>query len=328
MKPFIDSNGTFKIKIPATWKYELKGDKVHSFYDYKYSKSDVFQISITSTDTLDKKRNSHSFIKSFKEIKLNTHTFYELPEFSNEIATIKTWYRIFDNHVVCFTLTHSSDLESRNENLSIDQKVELVKEVILSFELIDPLDKDATIKSHRFDMFIRGLGATTLIFEKAVENNAFVEATCILANQIDALLRIGLILKKQLLEKNSEIETKWIYQGQQDKIISEKAIYKEAHTIGIINKNTLDELYSIYESRNRVVHRFIISEITLAEVEEISFNYYLLRQRIYDSIYKLETEQIKQNIGMTVVGPLENEESYIDYIKAKLGKVEYYESEK
>lgn len=47
-------------------------------------------------------------------------------------------------------------------------------------------------------------------------------------------------------------------------------------------------LYELYEDRNRVTHRFSISEITLAEVERIAYDYYFLREEIKIIVDNLE----------------------------------------
>jgi len=176
-------------------------------------------------------------------------------------------------------------------------------------------------------MFLQGVGATAAILIKAINNKAFIEATCILANQIDASLRIGIVLKKQIINNNSEIEIEWIYQGPNDKKKSEKAIYTKAKEIGIINENLFNKLYLLYEDRNRVVHRFIISEITIAEIETIAYNYYLLQEQIYKIIYDIESEQIKLNVGMTKSrkGSEDNTETILGFIKEKIGKLDYFE---
>lgn len=329
MKRFIDEKGTFEIKVPTTWKYSIKNGKVHTFQEYEIWKSDAFQLSINSLDTKEKKENFQNLTKSLTVEKIGDVEFYRLPDSGDKEFTTKTWIKHFDDTSVIFTLTHPNNPDKELDNRTILEKVETVHSILKEFKLIE-IDKSIdVINSYRFDMFLQGVGATALILSKAIENKAFIEATCVLANQIDALLRIGIVLKNQILNNNSEIEIEWIYQGLTDKKKSEKDIYKKALDLRIIDQSTFDELYVLYDDRNRVIHRFIISEITLAEVEEIAYKYYQKQQAINKIIFDLESEQIKLNVGMTRIDDdKQSEENHLDYIKGKIGKQNYFDEKK
>ena len=85
----------------------------------------------------------------------------------------------------------------------------------------------------------------------------------------------------------------------------------------------------MYEDRNRVVHRFIISEITLINVEHISYKYYVLRGEINELIYKIEEEQITKQVGMTEKGnSLEGKESLREWANEKIGAIRYFDDRK
>jgi hypothetical protein len=326
MKRFIDEKGTFEIKVPATWKYSIKNEKVHTFQEYEIWKSDAFQLSINPLDSEDKKRNFENITKSLIVEKIGELDFYKLPDNGDDEFTTKTWIRQFGDKMVTFTLTHPNNPDKELDSRSIEDKIEIVHSILKEFKLIAPEKSSQIINSYRFDMFLQGVGATGLILSKAVENKAFIEATCVLASQIDALLRVGIILKNQINNNNSEIETEWIYQGLNDKKKSEKDIYKKAKELGIIDQSIFDELYRLYDDRNRVIHRFIISEITLAEVEEIAYKYYQKQQEINKVIYNLESEQIKLNVGMTRAdNDGQSKDNHLDYIKGKIGKQDYFD---
>ncbi len=329
MKRFIDDKGTFEIKVPTTWKHSIKNGKVHTFQEYEIWKSDAFQLSINDLDTDDKKKNFLNLTKSLPVEKIGDLTFNRFPDNGDKDFTTKSWIRQYGDKTVLFTLTHPNNPDKDLDNRTIEEKIEIVHSILKEFKLIEDGKNIAAINSYRFDMFLQGVGATALILSKAVENKAFIEATCVLANQIDALLRIGIILKNQILNSNSEIEIEWIYQGLSDKKKSEKDIYKKALDLGIIDQQTFDELYVLYDDRNRVIHRFIISEITLAEVEEIAYKYYQKQQAINKLIYDLESEQIRLNIGMTKIdNDKHSEEKHLDYIKGKIGKQNYFDDKK
>lgn len=329
MKRFIDEKGTFEIKVPTTWKHSIKNDKVHTFQEYEIWKSDAFQLSINSLDTEEKKNNFLHLTKSLSVEKIGDFDFYKFPDTGDKEFTTKTWIRQYGDKSVIFTLTHPNNPDKDLDSRTIVEKVETVHSILKEFNLIEAGKSIDVINSYRFDMFLQGVGATALILSKAIENKAFIEATCLLANQIDALLRIGIVLKNQITNSNSVIEVEWIYQGLTDKKKSEKDIYKKALDLGIIDQSTFDELYVLYDDRNRVIHRFIISEITLAEVEEIAYKYYQKQQSINKIIYDLESEQIKLNVGMTKVdNDKQSEEKHLEYIKGKIGKQNYFDDKK
>ncbi len=329
MKRFIDEKGTFEIKVPTTWKYSIKNNKVHTFQEYEIWKSDAFQLSINALDTEEKKSNFLKLTKSLLIEKIGDSDFYKLPDSQAEEFTTLTWIKQFGDKTAIFTLTHPNNPDKDLDSRTISEKIETVHLILKEFKLIKDGKSIEVMNSYRFDMFLQGVGATALILSKAIENKAFIEATCVLANQIDSLLRIGIVLKNQIINRNSEIELEWIYQGLKDKKKSEKDIYKKALELGIIDQPTFDELYILYDDRNRVIHRFIISEITLAEVEEIAYKYYQVQQSINKVIYNLESEQIKLNVGMTSVDYDKKSDEYnLEYIKGKIGKQNYFDDKK
>lgn len=226
---------------------------------------------------------------------------------------------------ILFTYTHTNSVDHDLDNRSIEDKEKIILECIRSFRLIDDDERNSKLKTYRFDMFLQGVGASVMLSNKAVQNKAFIEGTCLFASQIDALLRIGVVLKNQIVNENSEIELEWIYQGLADKKKSEKDVYMKAKDLGIIEVDLFDELYFLYDDRNRVIHRFIISEITYAEVEEISYKYYKIREKINSLIYDIEAEQIHLNVGITRKGGNEGTTSQLDYIKGKIAKQDYFE---
>lgn len=320
MKHFIDNNGFFEVNVPYTWKYSLIDSKIHTFQEYDLWKFDTFQISLRENSEEYNSENLSKLNSSF----IGPHLCFRLPDSSNNELTTKYWISLIEGNIVFFTLTISLEPV---ENIAVDKKIEIAHKVISQFKIIKSTERTSKINSYRFSMFLQGVDATSLMLSKAVENKAFIEATCLLASQIDALLRIGIVLMKQLINKNSEIEVEWIYQGLTDTKISEKEIYLKSKEIGIIDETIYKTLYNYYDNRNRVVHRFIISEITLAEIESIAFDYYQIQKEINSIVYKIESEQIELNVGMTTYSTKNefDDEMTLDFIKGKIGKLEYFE---
>ncbi len=325
MKKFIDEKGTFEIEVPFTWRYSLKNGKVHTFQEYEIWKHDAFQLSIRSIKDKYEKENYSNITKNLPTTKINGATYYSYPDLTNEDFITKTWTTSTNNKIILFSLTYPTNQKLQVEKESLETKIKRVKKIISKFKLIAGSESENKINLYRFEMFLQGVGLSATMLNKTIENKSFIETTCLLASYIDALLRIGIVLQKQIINKNSEIERKWIYQGSKDKIISEKEIYRKANELRIINGTIFDELYKLYNDRNRIIHRFIISEITIAEIEEIAYQYSQMLKKINKIVYDIESKQIKLNIGMTVIGKNDEKHNHLEHIKGKIGKINYFD---
>ena len=153
----------------------------------------------------------------------------------------------------------------------------------------------------RLSHFMNGLVTATQLLQRAGENGFFVEYICLATAVIDASLRIGLILKHQIKTKTGEIIESLLYQANEDKIVAERQIYRMALQEDILSQDLFDKLETLYKRRNRVVHRYIISEITTQQVIDIGIQYEQIIPLISEKVGKLEQEQIEAGVGMTVV---------------------------
>jgi hypothetical protein len=158
-------------------------------------------------------------------------------------------------------------------------------------------------KWDRLVAFLNGVAGATELLNRAGKNGFFIEAVCLSATIIDAQLRIGIILKNQIETKSREIPIEYLFQEEKGKKYSERDIFKIAKEKQVINEDLFQKLSAIYDDRNRVIHRYIITEITTAEVLDIGIRYEKLLQEINNRIFEIEKERITLGIGMTVGGP-------------------------
>ncbi|MBX3044109.1 MAG: hypothetical protein KIT33_04460 [Candidatus Kapabacteria bacterium] len=323
MKRFVDVNGTFDIQIPENWKYTVNDGKVHTFQYYISERNfDTFQLSINELSTPQSIKRFKLLIKGRKYKILNDVKFFDVSNPSVDKNQILIFVSSIENEIILFTFLFDIDQNVSEVRKFIEEKRNFAFEIISSFRLIRPEYSVLVYESYLFGNFMIGVGASNYLLNIAIEKKSFIEATCLLANIIDALLRIGIVLKYQLINKNSRIERMWIYQGDKDKIITEKKVYEKAKEIQIISESLFNELFALYDKRNRVVHRFIISEINLADVEEIATEYYLLFQKLNDIIKKIEEEQILTKTGMTVQSD-DIDIDYMDLIKSKIINMDF-----
>jgi hypothetical protein len=148
--------------------------------------------------------------------------------------------------------------------------------------------------------FIKGFSGAVELHRRANNKGSFIESVCLGASIIDGVLRIGIILKHQIDTKSNEQIRELLQQEKDDKIITERQVYKMALDSGIIDEIIFNNLEKLYKDRNRVVHRYIISEITTDEVLKIAIEYDNTIKVVNKKIEELEKKQIEMGVGMTV----------------------------
>jgi hypothetical protein len=166
----------------------------------------------------------------------------------------------------------------------------------------------------RLGRFLNGVAASAELYSKAAKNGYFIEAVCLASNLIDAQLRIGLILRQQIKTKSKTIHKALLFQGEQDKPISEREIYKRALAEGVINQGLYSNLDELYTDRNKVIHRYIVSDLRTEGVLEIGIRYEKMQTAVRDAIFAIEEEQIRLGVGMTVKGPTFEGAGAIDWL--------------
>jgi len=155
----------------------------------------------------------------------------------------------------------------------------------------------------RFEEFMAGFAAARELHSRAGTGGSFIECVCLGASLTDAMLRIGIILQHQLDNRTREIPLNLIFQGEKDRAISEREIYRRALAISVIDNGTFARLQALYDDRNRVVHRYVISRITTSDVLNIAIGYEEIINTLSKRIHEIEEQQIQQGVGITVRGP-------------------------
>ena len=122
----------------------------------------------------------------------------------NKIENIvtKIWSGVISGYIVNFSLTYSS---ADIDNVKFSEYLNEAHEVIKSFKVVEPEYRQEKITSYILTSFLKGIAASMVILNNAVEHKAFIEAACIIATQVDAFLKIGIVLKSQLINRNNEI---------------------------------------------------------------------------------------------------------------------------
>lgn len=151
--------------------------------------------------------------------------------------------------------------------------------------------------NYRYEKFVAALGATFDLQFRALENESTIELIIINANQIDAYLRLSIVLKSQILDNTKLFRTKYLFQDQKDKPINEKEIYREAKDMKIVDDELCDELFALYNERNKIVHRYIITDIKTYALYKTAYEYQKMSEKIRLILRGIETEQFDKKVG-------------------------------
>lgn len=154
----------------------------------------------------------------------------------------------------------------------------------------------------KFERFLDGFAAACQLRARAGSDGFAIEVLCLGFSIIDGLLRVALILQHQIDTKSSEFIEELLYQGDNDKIIYERAIFKRALDKEIIDDDIFKKLSKLYDDRNKVVHRYIISDITTNQVVDIAIEVEDIISVIKHRVREIEDTQIKLGVGITKSG--------------------------
>jgi len=179
----------------------------------------------------------------------------------------------------------------------------------------------------KLENFINGVGAVRMLLQRSHEQGFLIEALVLYATLIDGFCRMALVLKQQIKNRSSDFNTKYIYQDKNNNYYSERDIYKFAFEKSIIENDLFNEINALYDFRNKVIHRFLISEIEYAHLELILDKYELVFQRLWNIVYSLESEQIQKGVGMTIASKMTEEDKKIIH-RGILRKIDTKDSKK
>ena len=148
--------------------------------------------------------------------------------------------------------------------------------------------------------FLSGVGAAHNLLVDAIESKrSFTEQVCLSATLIDGLLRLSLVMKQQLDTGKGIVDPMLLFQGKrQKKFIPERKIYERARLEKIITKAIEKKLNVLYDKRNIIIHRYLISDIKTKDVILISRQYIRLYLVIKERHRTIHNELVQKNIGM------------------------------
>lgn len=149
-----------------------------------------------------------------------------------------------------------------------------------------------------FGAFVEGFYAAFELLNRARAQGFYVEQVVLAAALIDGLVRLGLVLQHQLDSRSSEVPDELIFQAEGTRALTERAIYDRALAVGILSDALYADLNALYDTRNRVIHRYLISRITTAQVVTLAKDYDAIIPQLNERVAALEIRQVNERIGM------------------------------
>ena len=135
---------------------------------------------------------------------------------------------------------------------------------------------------------------------RGYETQSALECIVLSAAIVDGLLRIGLVMKAQLDRYTSEVDERLLHQGDSDKKITERWVVDQAEARAVAPPELATHLRSLYEARNKCIHRYIISEVNYTFATNLVFEYAAAIERTRVEIASLEQQQHARGIGLVV----------------------------
>lgn len=293
MKHFTEPTGLFVIEIPTEWQYKNAAvgyEEVSPFGFELYEKPvGAFQISCYP--------NPHP--RSPDDPRIRRYDERNLPfletDMHDDEFNMHLWHCAVENMLLMAKYIYEPHLHTAEV---IATELGKVKLALASLTLVSPGKRELALDLDRYEKFMAALGASFDLRNSARERGCLVELIVVLANQIDAYLRLCLTMKKQLDLATNDLDVSLLYQGPSDKPILEREVYRRAEKAGIIDESLFQQLEILYGQRNRIVHRYIISDIRTTEMYNIAEQYEKAFESVRLQVEQLENQQFAAHIGI------------------------------
>lgn len=293
MKHWTHPEGIFILNIPIEWKYIIIDpesgltEPPYSFESYEDSIGS-FQISCYPL--------SEKGINKNQPVQKNNSIVTWLPHrMDGDGFNIHVYYAQVDDQFCMAKYIYST---KDQDSATVKNELKKVDDILDTFRVIPQQDRTLASNLNKYDNFLGSLIASHDLWQKAFDNDSFIELVVITSNQIDAFLRLSIILHKQLETETDDIEVEYLFQAEEEKGFIERKIYSDAHKYGIIDDELNNELNELYNYRNRVIHRYIISNIKTKDILKIAYDYSVIAEKVRLILKSYEEKQYGKGFGI------------------------------
>jgi len=293
MKHWTEPNGILLIKIPIDWQYlnpglsDYEEKSPFGFQPYE-DPIGCFQLSCYPLSEL-----APSIAKAHPNGVINL-SWKESREDDSDFC-IHLFFGAYYDQALIGKYIYDAGLEGDKR---IAEQLAIVNQILYSVVIVPESDRKLAADLDKFDRFTGSLAASHDLLYTAIDAGACIEIIAITANQIDAYLRLSLVIAKQLEEKTDDIETRYLFQADGEKGIMERKVFEDALKFQVIDLETFDSLNELYDLRNRVIHRYIISDIKSRDLVEIAGRYLSALEKTRLTLRDFEQKQAVMPYGV------------------------------
>ncbi|MGK0269855.1 MAG: hypothetical protein ACI88H_000488 [Cocleimonas sp.] len=293
MKHWTEPNGILLIHIPIDWQYlnpVIKGEEEVSPYSFQPYAGSIgcFQLSCYPLEELlPKVANANP--KGVKKLDWRESNLND-----SEFCT-RLYHGALGDQALIGKYIHDARLKN---DVRIKEQFKIVRTILNTVVIVPKTDRKLAADLDKFDRFTASLAASHDLLSSAIESESYIEIIAISANQIDAYLRLSVVITKQVSSKTNDFDVKFFSQAEGEWGIMERKIYEHATEVGVIDDKISDELNALYQLRNRVIHRYIISNIKTRDLVEIATRYLKAVESVRLILAKIENMQAKEEYGV------------------------------
>lgn len=293
MKHWTEPNGNFIVNIPIEWQYKnavIENEIEKSPYSFAPYEESLGCFQVSSYPLKEQGINPNFPIQ-----KNNSKIEWLASRLEDKEFEVLLFHAQVDDLLCMAKYIYSSEYK---DDKRIQKQLKKVKLALDSFRVIPQSDRELAANLDKHDNFLASLAASYDLMMNAYESESYIELVVILSNQIDAFLRLAIVLKEQLGKETNDIEVKYLFQGVREKGIFERDIYKKAHDINIIDDETFKKINDLYDLRNRVMHRYIISFLKTRDIIKLVYEYSIVNEKIRLILRTYEEMQFGKGFGI------------------------------
>ena len=293
MKYFTEPKGRFVIKVPTEWQYKNieVGHEENSPFSFQLYENSVgsFQISCYSVE--EKPIPSHVKMQQADTSNLE----FLKSRMDDGGFNIHLWHAAVEGHLLMAKYIYDTD---KAYDPKVLEELNKAEAALTTLVLISESKRQLAIDLNKYENFMASLAASYDLKWRALENKSFIEFLVVVANQIDAFLRMAIVLKKQIDNKSNDVDVSLLFQGENDPAVMERKIYSQAKILEIISEENYIELERLYKERNKVIHRYIISDFKTLYLYKIALEYEIICEEVRMKLKNVEDIQFKDGIGI------------------------------
>lgn len=293
MKHWTEPNGILLIRIPIDWQYlnpglnEYEEESPYGFQPYE-DPIGCFQLSCYPLSEL------APSVADANPQGVKKLIWKESRKDDSEFCT-HLFFGAYHDQALIGKYIYDSVLEGDDR---IAQQLKIVNQILNSVVIVPPSDRKLAADLDKFDRFTGSLAASHDLLNAAIDSESFVEIIAIAANQIDAYLRLSLVIAKQINEQTNDIETRYLFQADGERGIMERKVFDDALKFDVIDQEAFDDLSALYDLRNRVIHRYIISNIRTRDLVDIARRYLNALETMRQTLRGFEQRQADKPFGV------------------------------